>query len=100
MMRNFIAMEKDYINLWEDCKECDTMENKVVHLATKINRLSEPKEYLTSKEAREYLGIGKQTLDNMCSNNLIAYYKPNGKNRLFKTDDLRAYIEKYKHNAV
>ena len=79
---------------WEDCDECDTMEGKLVHLATKIDRLSRPKEYLTSKEAREYLGIGKQTLDNMCSNKLIAYRKLNGKNRLFKTDDLREYIEK------
>ena len=98
MMRNFIAMENS--EYWEDCNECDTMEGKLVHLATKIDRLSRPKEYLTSKEAREYLGIGKQTLDNMCSNKLIAYCKLNGKNRLFKPDDLRAYIEKYRHNAV
>ncbi len=99
MMRNFIAMQKDYINLWEDCEECDTMEDKVVHLATKINRLSEPKEYLTSKEAANYLGIKVSTLNDYCWSGLIPYSKPTDRKRYFKRSDLNGFMSKNRHRS-
>lgn len=53
----------------------------------------EYKDKLTSKEAGLYLNISIKTLDNLCSNREIAYYKY-GKHREFALIDLKKYRKK------
>ena len=101
MMRNFIAMETGYINLWEDCKECDSIEGVKDHLQhVIINRtnLFYHKPHYTSKEACKYLKISKKTLDNLCDLNELGYFKPKGL-RYFMKEDLDAYIKLNRHRA-
>jgi len=101
MMRNFIAMETGYINLWEDCKECDSIEGVKDHLQhVIINRtnLFYHKPHYTSKEACKYLKISKKTLDNLCALNELGRNKPKGL-RYFMKEDLDAYIKLNRHRA-
>ena len=100
-MRNFIAMEKEPLNLWEGCKDCDTIEGVKTQLSrVLVNRTSlfYDKPHYSSNEACEYLKISKKTLDNLCSANEIAYFQPRGK-RYFMKEDLDAYIKKNRHRA-
>ena len=53
----------------------------------------EYKDKLNSKEAAYYLGISVKTLDNLCSDRKVAYYKY-GKNREFALTDLKEYRKK------
>lgn len=53
----------------------------------------EYKDKLTSKEAALYLNISVKTLDNLCCNRKVAYYKY-GKNREFALTDLKEYRSK------
>ncbi|MDA9276019.1 helix-turn-helix domain-containing protein [Flavobacteriaceae bacterium] len=53
----------------------------------------EYKDKLTSKEAAYYLGISVRTLDNICCNRQISYYKY-GKHREFTLADLKQYRKK------
>ena len=48
------------------------------------------KERLTSKEAAKYLNISVKTLDNLCCDRKLSYYKF-GKNREFLLKDLKKY---------
>ena len=96
---------KDYVDLYADCNECDTVEgvknhtNKVIlDLINKIDRTSSTYEddpYYTSKETCKIMGVSLRTLDEYCSNNEIVYYKPK-KNRLFKLSDINAFQNKGK----
>ena len=55
------------------------------------------KERLTSKEAAKYLNISVKTLDNLCCDKKIPYFKV-GKSREFLLDDLKHYrINKEKY---
>ena len=49
------------------------------------------KERLTSKEAAKYLNISVKTLDNLCCDRKIPYFKV-GKSREFLLDDLKHLI--------
>ena len=70
---------KDYVDLYADCNECDTVEgvknhtNKVIlDLIKKIDRTSSTYEddpYYTSEETRKIMGVSLRTLDEYCSNN-------------------------------
>ena len=51
------------------------------------------KERMNSKEASHYLGLSVQTLDNLCSERRIGYYKV-GKHREFSLQDLKEYRKK------
>lgn len=53
----------------------------------------EYKDKLTSKEAALYLNISIKTLDNLCCDRKVAYYKY-GKNREFALIDLKEYRKK------
>lgn len=54
----------------------------------------EPKrEYLTLREACQYLGVTRASLYCMTSRKQIPHYKPNGKSLFFKESDLVAWIE-------
>ena len=53
----------------------------------------EYKDKLTSKEAAYYLGISVKTLDNLCCNRQVSYYKY-GKHREFELKDLKQYRKK------
>ena len=48
------------------------------------------KERLTSKETAEYLNISVKTLDNLCCDRKIPYFKV-GKSREFLLEDLKQY---------
>jgi excisionase family DNA binding protein len=48
------------------------------------------KERLTSKETAEYLNISVKTLDNLCCDRKIPYFKV-GKGREFLLEDLKQY---------
>ena len=55
------------------------------------------KERLTSKEAARYLNISVKTLDNLCCDRKIPYFRV-GKSREFLFDDLKHYrINKEKY---
>lgn len=55
------------------------------------------KERMNSKEASHYLGLSVKTLDNLCSERKIGYYKV-GKHREFSLQDLKDYrIKKEKY---
>jgi excisionase family DNA binding protein len=54
------------------------------------NRIGE-KEWLTSIEAAEYLGISTRTLMNLTSNGNVPYYKFGRRNRYLK-DELRMLL--------
>tara|TARA_B100001093_G_scaffold131863_1_gene124428 strand:- start:313 stop:624 length:312 start_codon:yes stop_codon:yes gene_type:complete len=49
------------------------------------------KERLTSKEAAKYLNISVKTLDNLCCNRKLSYYKF-GKKREFLLEDLKMHL--------
>lgn len=51
------------------------------------------KERMNSKEASHYLGLSVKTLDNLCSERRIGYYKV-GKHREFSLQDLKEYRKK------
>ena len=51
---------------------------------------TEFKERLTSKETAEYLNISVKTLDNLCCDRKIPYFKV-GKGREFLLEDLKQY---------
>ena len=53
----------------------------------------EYKDKLTSKEAALYLNISVKTLDNLCCNRQVSYYKY-GKHREFTLIDLKEYRKK------
>lgn len=54
------------------------------------------KVWLASKDAAKYLHISESTLNKMCFNNEIPYYKkPNGRLRYFLKSDLDAYMEQF-----
>lgn len=94
-------MEKDFVNLWEDCKDCDTIEGVKTQLSkVLVNRTSlfYDKPHYTSKEACKYLKISKKTLDNLCDLKELGYFKPKGL-RYFMKEDLDAYIKKNRHRA-
>ena len=94
-------MEKDFVNLCEDCKDCDTIEGVKTQLSkVLVNRTSlfYDKPHYTSKEACKYLKISKKTLDNLCDLNELGYFKPKGL-RYFMKEDLDAYIKKNRHRA-
>ena len=94
-------MEKDFVNLWEDCKDCDTIEGVKTQLSkVLVNRtgLFYDKPHYTSGEACKYLKISKKTLDNLCDLNELGYFKPKGL-RYFMKEDLDAYIKLNRHRA-
>ena len=94
-------MEKDFVNLWEDCKDCDTIEGVKTQLSkVLVNRTSlfYDKPHYNSKEACKYLKISKKTLDNLCDLKELGYFKPKGL-RYFMKEDLDAYIKKNRHRA-
>ena len=53
----------------------------------------EYKERMNSKEAAYYLGLSVKTLDNLCSQREIGYFKV-GKHREFSLEDLNEYRSK------
>ena len=67
----------------------------LVELFKKLYRETsiEYKDKLTSKEAALYLNISVKTLDNLCSDRKVAYYKY-GKKREFALIDLKEYRKK------
>lgn len=52
-------------------------------------------EFLSTKEACEFLKVSKVTLDRWCAEGIIPFYRPSGK-RLFNVDELKSWVEKYK----
>lgn len=86
--------------IFDDCKKCDTADEKVNYLASFIiDRLNTPrndfysKPHYTSSEACKYLQISKKTLDNICSDREIAYTMPRGR-RMFLREHLEEYIRR------
>lgn len=57
------------------------------------------KEWLTSKEAAEYLGISEGTLRNLTSNGHIPYYKFRRLNR-YKSSELNLLVIKNREEGV
>ena len=85
---------------FENCKNCDTADDKLDYLIKQINRNITffHKPQYTSSEVCKYLDISKKTLDNLCSNGDITYYKPSG-TRYFLKEDIDAYIRRNKHRT-
>ena len=74
-------MEYGTVNLWEDCKGCDSVEGVKDHLQKVIvnkTNMFYHKPHYNSKEACKYLKISKKTLDNLCDLKELGYYKPKG----------------------
>ena len=82
------------INLWSDCIRCDTDSQKINHLAKLIINQKSDNDFYTSKEVCKMLNITSNTLDNYCSQGLIAYSKPQRKRYFFK-EDVNNYIRSY-----
>ena len=82
------------INLWSDCIRCDTDSQKINHLAKLIINQKSDNDFYTSKEVCKMLNITSNTLDNYCSQGLIAYSKPQRKRYFFK-EDLNNYLKSY-----
>lgn len=59
---------------------------------------SEEIEFLTIKEAAEYLRISEQSLRNMSSNGRIPYYKLGSRNR-YRLEDLKELLLKTKRGG-
>lgn len=57
------------------------------------------KEWLTSLEAAEYLGISTRTLMNLTSNGNVPYYKFGRRNRYLK-DELRMLLLSQRRGAL
>jgi len=93
------------INLFDDCKQCDTADEKVNYLAgIVVSRLSTPrndfylKPHYTSSETCKYLQISKKTLDNLCSTDEIARGKAKGR-RYFLREDLEEYVRRNRQRS-
>ena len=93
------------MNIFDDCKKCDTADEKVDYLAGfVINRLSTPrndfylKPHYTSSEVCEYLQICKKTLDNLCSDSEISFSIPRGR-RMFLREDLEEYVRRNRQRS-
>ena len=56
-------------------------------------------QFLTTKEAAEYLRVQKTTIDRWCDEGRLSFYKIT-KNRLFKPEDLDALVESGRVEAV
>ena len=91
--------------IFEDCKQCDSTDEKVNYLASFIiDRLSTPrndfysKPHYTSSEACKYLQISKKTLDNLCSTDEIARGKARGC-RYFLREDLEEYVRRNRQRS-
>ena len=74
------------------------IESKPVYLIKLFKQLYkevaiEYKDKLNSNEAALYLNISVKTLDNLCSDRKVAYYKY-GKKREFSLTDLKEYRKK------
>ena len=82
------------INLWSDCIRCDTDSQKINHLAKLIINQKSDNDFYTSKEVCKMLNITSNTLDNYCSQGLIAYSKPQRKRYFFK-EDINNYLKSY-----
>ncbi len=57
-------------------------------------------EFITSKEACEFLGIKPPTLYKLTSNRAISFYKPNGKMMYFDKGELEEYITKHHYPSI
>lgn len=55
--------------------------------------------YLTTEEAARFLGLTKRGIDQLCLSGRLTYYKPS-KYRMFKVEDLEAFVEGGKVKAV
>ena len=88
-------METGSVNLWEDCVQCDTDTQKINHLASLVINQKSNNDFYTSKEVSEILNISLATLDNYCSQGLIAYSKPQRKRYFFK-EDINEYLKTYR----
>ena len=86
------------INLWEDCNECETDSQKINHLAKLVIERQSDKDILTSVEVCKLLNIRLNTLDNYCSQGLIAYSKTQRK-RYFYRKDINAYLDQFRVRA-
>lgn len=80
---------------WNECNNCDTTEDKLNFVVDRYNGLAKKvyentsfyaKDFYTSAEVRQILGISKKTLENYCSNGSIRFSKPNGIRYFFKED--------------
>ena len=83
------------INLWSDCIRCDTDTQKINHLANLVINKKSDKDFYSSKEVCKMLKITSNTLDNYCSQGLIAYSKPQRKRYFFK-EDINDFLIKYR----
>ena len=66
------------------------LEKKVAESAEALGR----KRMLTTEEAAAFLGMTVDGLRGLTHRKLISYYKPNGKNMYFDTDELVAWQKK------
>ena len=57
-------------------------------------------EFITSKQACEFLGIKQPTLYKLTSNRAISFYKPNGKMMYFDKNDLQEYIASHRFDRI
>ena len=83
------------INLWSDCVRCDTDSQKINHLAKLIINQKRDNHFYTSKEVCKMLNITSNTLDNYCSQGLIAFSKPQRKRYFFK-EDINDFVKTYR----
>lgn len=86
------------VKLWEDCDECETESQKIDHLAKLVIERQSDKDILTSVEVCKLLNIRLNTLDNYCSQGLIAYSKTQRKRYFFRSD-IYNYLNKYRVNS-
>lgn len=73
------------------------IEERVGDLEKKLSRISDlsgRRRLLTTEEAAAFLGITVDGLRGLTHKKLISYYKPNGKNMYFDTDELVAWQKK------
>ena len=54
---SFVFMEIGTINLWDDCKQCDTDSKKIDHLAKLVITRKFDNDILTSKDVCKLLDI-------------------------------------------
>ena len=96
---------RDYVDLYADCNECDTVEgvknysNRIFNdILTKLNRTSKTIEddpIYTTKDVANILCVSVRTIDEYCSNNEIGY-KKSKKRRYFSRKNIDDFLNKGK----
>ena len=82
------------------------LQEKIARIEERVEKIEkqlseEPaRRLLTTDEAAQFLGMTVDGLRGLTHKKLISYYKPNGKNMYFDTEDLVAWQKKHHFEPI